>query len=53
MEKLMPFKEWVKKVYNMTHVELFTKPYYFQQAVNNHYQEYLKAWEEEEAQDEN
>lgn len=50
-EKLLTFKEWIKKVYSMNHLELLTKHITFQQMVHQHYTSYVEAWESE--QDEN
>lgn len=46
--KLLPFKDWIKKVYGLTHLDLLVKPVSFQQAVHNHYTNYVEVWESEE-----
>ncbi|MBK0347856.1 hypothetical protein JDW15_04255 [Aerococcaceae bacterium zg-ZJ1578] len=44
---LLDFKEWVKKVYGLTQLELMTKPISYQQMVHQHYANYVEVWEEE------
>lgn len=48
MEKLLTFKDWIKNVYRLTHLELMIKPVEFQQQVHRHYTDYVAVWENEE-----
>lgn len=48
IKELMPFKEWLKQVYGLSHVELMEKNVNFQQMVHNHYTDYIAIWEKEQ-----